>query len=221
MKTMELVNMLAAGTERQAAGGRPVMLRHVTARMAVALALGLLGALLLLAALYGVRSDLGQLLQAPLFWMKVSFPLAALLAGQMAAARLARPGVRIGLGPAAALLLPPLVLWLAGGSWLALAPPSQRLELLLGSSWEVCSLNVALLSLPTLATMLWFMRGLAPTRLHAAGAVAGLVAGAQGVLVYSLYCVEMAPPFWGVWYVLGVALPTLAGAWSGPWLLRW
>ncbi|EOA02175.1 hypothetical protein HFRIS_023957, partial [Herbaspirillum frisingense GSF30] len=101
---MELVNMLAAGTEGQAAGGRPVMLRHVTARMAVALALGLLGALLLLAALYGVRSDVRQLLQAPLFWMKVSFPLAALLAGQMAAARLARPGVRIGPGPAAALL---------------------------------------------------------------------------------------------------------------------
>jgi len=53
------------------------------------------------------------------------------------------------------------------------------------------------------------------------GAVAGLVAGAQGVLVYSLYCVEMAPPFWGVWYVLGVALPTGAGALCGPWLLRW
>ncbi|MFX7052484.1 NrsF family protein, partial [Acinetobacter baumannii] len=26
---------------------------------------------------------------------------------------------------------------------------------------------------------------------------------------------------WGVWYVLGVALPTGAGALCGPWLLRW
>ncbi|MCP1573672.1 hypothetical protein J2S30_002051 [Herbaspirillum rubrisubalbicans] len=221
MKTMELVNMLATGTGRQAGADSRAVARHAAARMAVALALGLLGAALLLAILYGVRSDLRQLLQQPLFWMKVSFPLAALLAGQVAAARLARPGMRIGLGPATALLLPPAVLWLAGGSWLALAPPSQRLELLLGSSWEVCSLNVALLSLPTLATMLWFLRGFAPTRLRAAGAVAGLVAGAQGVLVYTLYCVEMAPPFWGVWYVLGVLLPTLAGAWCGPWLLRW
>ncbi|MBV8622541.1 MAG: DUF1109 domain-containing protein [Herbaspirillum sp.] len=218
---MELVNMLAAGTGASSGPAQPVLVRNAAARMVVALASGLIGAALLLALLYGVRSDLHTLLLQPLFWMKVSFPLAAMLAGQWVASRLARPGVQVGLGPAAALLLPPVLLWLAGASWLALAPSSQRLDLLLGSSWEVCSANVALLSLPTLATMLWFLRGLAPTHLRAAGAVAGLVAGAQGVLVYSLYCVEMAPPFWGVWYVLGVALPTAAGALCGPRLLRW
>ncbi|WP_414735696.1 DUF1109 domain-containing protein [Herbaspirillum chlorophenolicum] len=216
MKTMELVDMLAAGT-----GGSRRLPGGAGTRMAVALAAGLGGSALLLAIIYGVRSDMPELLLQPLFWLKVSFPLAVLLAAQAAAARLARPGMRIGVGPAAALLLPPAVLWLAGAGWLALAPPSQRLELLLGSTWEVCSLNVALLSLPTLASMFWFMRGLAPTRLAAAGAIAGLVAGAQGVLVYSLYCVEMAPPFWGVWYVLGVLAPTLLGAWLGPVLLRW
>nr|WP_050468032.1 DUF1109 domain-containing protein [Herbaspirillum chlorophenolicum] len=213
---MELVDMLAAGT-----GGSRRLPGGAGTRMAVALAAGLGGSALLLAIIYGVRSDMPELLLQPLFWLKVSFPLAVLLAAQAAAARLARPGMRIGVGPAAALLLPPAVLWLAGAGWLALAPPSQRLELLLGSTWEVCSLNVALLSLPTLASMFWFMRGLAPTRLAAAGAIAGLVAGAQGVLVYSLYCVEMAPPFWGVWYVLGVLAPTLLGAWLGPVLLRW
>ncbi|MFJ3045357.1 DUF1109 domain-containing protein [Herbaspirillum chlorophenolicum] len=216
MKTMELVDMLAAGT-----GGSRRLPGGAGTRMAVALAAGLGGSALLLAIIYGVRSDMPELLLQPLFWLKVSFPLAVLLAAQAAAARLARPGMRIGVGPAAALLLPPAVLWLAGAGWLALAPPSQRLELLLGSTWEVCSLNIALLSLPTLASMFWFMRGLAPTRLAAAGAIAGLVAGAQGVLVYSLYCVEMAPPFWGVWYVLGVLAPTLLGAWLGPVLLRW
>lgn len=218
MKTMELVDMLAAGTG--GTGGRRLA-SGAGARMAMALAAGVGGSALLLAVIYGVRTDMPALLLQPLFWLKVSFPLAVLLAAQAAAARLARPGVRIGLGPAAALLLPPAALWLAGAGWLALAPPSQRLELLLGSTWEVCSMNIALLSLPTLAAMFWFMRGLAPTRLAAAGAIAGLVAGAQGVLVYSLYCVEMAPPFWGVWYVLGVAAPTLVGALSGPVLLRW
>ncbi|WP_343584810.1 DUF1109 domain-containing protein [Herbaspirillum sp.] len=216
MKTMELVNMLAAGIE---SGNRPR--GGPGARMAAALAMGLAGSALLLAVIYGVRSDMPELLLQPRFWLKVSFPLAVLLAAQDVAARLARPGMRIGLGPAAALMLPPLALWLAGAGWLALAPPSQRLELLLGATWEVCSLNIALLSLPTLAAMFWFMRGLAPTRLAAAGAIAGLVAGAQGVLVYSLYCVEMAPPFWGIWYVLGVLAPTLLGALSGPMLLRW
>lgn len=217
MKTMELVDMLAAGAGQAGSGRRGA----AGARMAVALAGGLAGSALLLAVIYGVRSDMPELLAQPLFWLKVSFPLAVLLAAQAAAARLARPGMRIGIGPAAALLLPPAALWLAGAGWLALAPPSQRLELVLGSTWEVCSLNVALLSLPTLAAMFWFMRGLAPTRLAAAGAITGLVAGAQGVLVYSLYCVEMAPSFWGVWYVLGVLAPTALGALSGPILLRW
>jgi len=215
MKTMELVDMLAEGIDGH---GR---LDAVGARMAVALATGLAGSSLLLAVIYGVRSDMPALLQQPLFWLKVSFPVAVLLAVQTIAARLARPGTHIGIGPVAALLLPPAALWLAGVCWLSLAPPSQRLELLLGTTWEVCSLNIALLSLPTLAAMCWFMRGLAPTRLMAAGAVAGLVAGAQGVLVYSLYCVEMAPPFWGVWYVLGMLAPTGLGALAGPVLLRW
>lgn len=218
MKTMELINMLATGTgginrRRQAIGAG--------ARMAIALAAGVAGSALLLAVIYGVRSDMSALLQQPLFWLKVSFPLAVLLAAQAVASRLAHPGMPIGQGPVAALLLPPAALWLAGAGWLALAPPSQRLELLLGSTWEVCSMNIALLSLPTLVALFWFMRGLAPTRLVAAGAIAGMVAGAQGVLVYSLYCVEMAPPFWGVWYVLGVAAPTLVGALSGPVVLRW
>ncbi|WP_237772505.1 DUF1109 domain-containing protein [Herbaspirillum robiniae] len=214
MKTMELVHMLARGggdAPRDTAG----------ARMALALAAGLGGSALLLAAVYGVRSDMPELLRQPLFWMKVSFPLAVLLAAQALATRLARPGMRIGTAPALALLLPPAALWLAGAGWMALAPSSQRVELLLGTTWEVCSLNVALLSLPTLVAMFWFMHGLAPTRLTAAGAVAGLVAGAQGVLVYSLYCVEMAPPFWGVWYVLGMLAPTMMGALAGPLLLRW
>lgn len=218
MKTMELVNLLAAGTG--GTGGKHLASSD-GARMAIALATGLGGAALLLAIIYGVRSDMPALLLQPLYWLKVSFPLAVLLAAQAAAVRLARPGIKIGLGPAAALILPPLALWLAGAGWLALAPPSQRLELLLGATWEVCSLNIALLSLPTLAAMFWFMRGRAPTRLMAAGAIAGLVAGAQGVLVYSLYCVEMAPPFWGIWYVLGMLAPTLLGALAGPLLLRW
>jgi hypothetical protein len=216
MKTMELVEMLAAG-----GNAKPGRIGLAGPRMGMALALGLAGSALLLAAVYGVRSDMPELLRQPLFWLKVSFPLAVLLAAQAIAVRLARPGMRVGLGPATRLALPPAALWLAGACWLALAPSSLRLELLLGTTWEVCSLNIALLSLPTLASMFWFMRGLAPTRLATAGAIAGLVAGAQGVLVYSLYCVEMAPPFWGVWYVLGMLAPTAVGALCGPLLLRW
>ena len=65
------------------------------------------------------------------------------------------------------------------------------------------------------------LRGAAPTRLAWAGAGAGLLAGALGALAYALHCPEMAAPFLAVWYLAGMALPTLAGAWLGPRVLRW
>ena len=68
---------------------------------------------------------------------------------------------------------------------------------------------------------LWALRGAAPTRLAWAGAGAGLLAGALGALAYALHCPEMAAPFLAVWYLAGMALPTLAGAWLGPRVLRW
>ena len=63
--------------------------------------------------------------------------------------------------------------------------------------------------------------GLAPTRLRLAGAAAGLLSGAVGALVYSLHCPELAAPFLGFWYLLGMLIPTAAGALLGPRLLRW
>jgi len=65
------------------------------------------------------------------------------------------------------------------------------------------------------------MKHLAPTRLVVAGAGAGLLAGAQALIVYSLYCAEMAIPFWGVWYVLSLMLTVALGAVLAPVLLRW
>jgi hypothetical protein len=65
------------------------------------------------------------------------------------------------------------------------------------------------------------MKGLAPTRLVLAGAGAGLVAGAQGLLVYSLYGSEMSVPFWGIWYGLAIVVTTCIGAALAPIYLRW
>jgi hypothetical protein len=62
---------------------------------------------------------------------------------------------------------------------------------------------------------------MAPTRLRIAGAAAGFAAGAAGALVYTLHCPEMAAPFLGIWYVLGMLIPTAVGAALGPSLLRW
>ena len=78
-----------------------------------------------------------------------------------------------------------------------------------------------MLSVPVFVAVVWAMQGLAPTRLRLAGAAAGLVSGSLGALVYALHCPELAAPFLGPWYLLGVLIPAGVGALLGPRLLRW
>jgi hypothetical protein len=77
------------------------------------------------------------------------------------------------------------------------------------------------LSVPAFFAVFWALRGLAPTKPQQAGAAAGLLAGAQGLLVYCLHCPEMTLPFWGIWYLLGMLVPAALGAVLGKALLRW
>jgi hypothetical protein len=49
----------------------------------------------------------------------------------------------------------------------------------------------------------------------------GFAAGAMGALVYSVHCPELAAPFLGFWYLLGMLIPTAIGMALGPRLLRW
>lgn len=213
MKTEQLVALLAAG-----AG--PVPPHAVARRFAAALGGGVLGALVLLPLTLGPRPDLAEAAQAPVFWMKLAFAAALAAAALLATARLARPGMRlghVGLG----LALPLLLVWALGAAVLVTAGPGERAALVLGSTWQTCPFNIALLSLPLFIALFWAMKGLAPTRLALAGAGTGLLAGALGALVYALHCPESSAPFLGIWYVLGMAIPTAAGALLGPRLLRW
>lgn len=213
MKTDDLIALLAAGEG-------PVD-RHVIARrMAWALLLGLAGALLLTVALYGVRGDLAEVAQTPLFWAKVALPSSTALIGLWLTTRLARPGVRAGAGWKL-LGLPLLLVWLGAAISLAGAPLDTRADLLFGRTWRTCALNITLLSLPVFVAVFWALNGLAPTRLRQAGAAGGLLAGSTATLAYCLHCPEMGVPFWGVWYVLGMLAPTVVGAWLGPHILRW
>ncbi|HZW72970.1 MAG TPA: NrsF family protein, partial [Caldimonas sp.] len=65
------------------------------------------------------------------------------------------------------------------------------------------------------------LRSLAPTRLAAAGAAAGALAGGAGAAVYAWHCNEMTLPFVAVWYVLGMAIPAGLGALLGRRWLQW
>jgi len=213
MKTDELVALLA-----EQAG--PVDRRLPQRRFGIALLAGWAGAGALAALTFGLRPDLKVVLLQPAFAAKMGFALCMVAAATWIAARLAHPGRRIG-SAWAGLAVPVLLAWAAAAAILWLAPAEARLGLLQGQSWRSCPFNIASLSPPAFVAVFWALRGLAPTRLRAAGAAGGLLAGAIATLAYCLHCPEMAVPFWSLWYLLGMAIPAVVGALLGPRLLRW
>lgn len=213
MKTDELIAMLSRGAE-------PVAPRALQRRYAAALGWGGLAAAMLMVGMLGVRPDIAEAVRLPMFWVKFAFPAALLAGALLAMLRLARPGVSLGRVPAA-LAAPVLAMWLLAAMVLLSAAPGERVPLILGETWITCPLSVTMLSVPLFIALMWATAGLAPTQLTLAGAAAGLLAGTGGALVYSLHCPEMEAPFIGVWYLLGMLIPTAAGALLGPRLLRW
>lgn len=213
MRTDDLVTMLATG----AGAAQP---NQAVRRYATAVGCGVLGAALLMATLLGPRPDLAAAVLQPMFWVKLAFVACLAAASVLAALRLSQPGVRLAWVPGA-LTAPVLAIWLLAAVVLARADAAQRAGLFFGDTWNSCPFLVALLSAPVFAAVVWAMKGLAPTRLRLAGAAAGLLAGAVGALVYSLHCPELGAPFIGVWYLLGMLIPTTTGALLGPRLLRW
>ncbi len=211
MKTDDLILLLARG-----AGPAP---RAVAARrLAPGSALGLAASAGLAAWTLGwVPSTLYTEI-AP--WFKLVYAALLALAAAWLAARLGRPLPRTG-GPllaVAAVLAAAAAVGLV--SWWQM-PPAERMTALVGHSAAECPWNVLALSLPALAASLWALRGLAPTRPVAAGAAAGLLAGALGAFGYALACDELSLPFVSAWYTLGVALTVALGALLGPRSLRW
>lgn len=213
MKTDDLVAMLATGIDA-------VDSRAVEKRFALALAVGLSGAGILMLALLGVRPDLARVAMSGMFWLKLAFPAAVLGATLSVTMKLARPGRSAGAGwlLSAAVLV---ALWVGAGAVLVAAPAALRPHMILGDTWRVCTMCVVILSIPAFCAVFWALRGLAPTKPQQAGAAAGLLAGAQGLLVYCLHCPEMTLPFWGIWYLLGMLVPAALGAVLGKALLRW
>jgi hypothetical protein len=213
MKTDELVKMLATGLDA-------VEPNAAARRYATAMGWGAFAATLLMAVLLGVRPDLPEAARLPMFWAKLAFAGSLAAASLLAAMRLSRPGAALAWVPGA-LAAPVLGMWMLAAVSLGRAAPSQWPELLLGETWNSCPLLIAMLSVPVFVAVLWAMKGLAPTRLRLAGAAAGLLAGTAGALVYTLHCPELAAPFLGFWYLLGMLIPTSAGALLGPSALRW
>lgn len=214
MKTDDLIAMLAAGAE-------PVQPHVPEQRVARACAYSLPLALVTLFALgLNIRPDFMAVVDDPMFWVKFAFPGAVGVISLLLMVRLSRPGMATGLLPR--LLSVPALAMAVLAAWVLLhAAPGDRAALVLGSTWKVCTLNIALVGMPVFIGAFWALKGLAPTQLATAGATAGLLAGAAGAVVYALHCPELQAPFLLVWNGLGMLLPAALGAALGPRLLRW
>lgn len=168
----------------------------------------------------GAQPRLPTILGDPAWWAKAGFGLTMAVVGLLAAVRLARPGAG-GALVLAWVAVPLGLLWAAAAIQLLSAPAALRDDLVLGQTWSGCPGRVAALSIPAFVAAFWVLRRMAPTRPRLAGAAAGLFSGGVGAMVYAFHCPELAPAFVGVWYVLGMAIPTAAGALIGPRALRW
>lgn len=211
MKTDDFIAMLAKdGAVRR----RPPLVTWSPVAIAVVLSA------VLMAATLGVRPHLEQWAGAPLFWLKCGFVAALAAVGLRAARTAAIPGARFGGLPwllAAAMAL----MAAAAAATLLGADTGARAQQFWGSTWRTCPFLIAFLSLPIFAAMLNVMRGLAPTRPRLAGAIAGFAAGSTAALLYCLHCPELAPSFVAFWYLLGILIPTAAGALIGRAVLAW
>ncbi|MGF7151090.1 hypothetical protein FHS96_004751 [Sphingomonas zeicaulis] len=213
MKTEDLIADLARDTRR-------VPRSTVGRRIAIGLVLGALASALLVTVWMGIRPDLGKAMRGFPFWMKWGYTLSLTLAALVVTVQLARPdsdrlrGLWLTAIPIA--LLAMICLF-----ELACTPPADWLAMWLGHSWTSCPWRVLSLAVPIFAGLLWSFRQLAPTRLRAAGAAAGLTAGAFAATVYCLHCPEVSAIFVLTWYSLGILLAAALGAVLGPRLLRW
>jgi len=212
MKTDDLIAMLASDADAVAP-------RVWLQRYALVMGAGLAGATLLMVLLLGVRPDIAEAVRLPMFWVKLAFPAALAAGALLAAVRLSRPGVAIGRA-GAMLAAPVLVIWALAAVAL-LGTPEDRSMLVWGETWAACLVNIPLLSVPAFVAGFWAMKTLAPVRPALAGAAAGLLAGALSAVAYALHCPELAAPFIGLWYLLGMLIPAALGALIGPRLLRW
>jgi hypothetical protein len=198
----------------------PVKPSDVGKQIAVA---GLIGggvSLLALLALLEIQSGLSAVANMVPLAFKACFAASLAAVGYAAIIKLARPDGRATdmLRKAAAIfiLLASIALLQSGH----VNNPGDT-KLLLGASWQSCSLCIAALSVPVTAMIGWAVRRQAPVHLRRAGAAVGMTAGAAAAAIYALACPENSLAFVLVWYSAGIALSTAMGALLGPRLLRW
>jgi hypothetical protein len=213
MNTEQLIDALSRDVP-------PVPRRAHVRRIGVGIAAGAVVTLMLVAALLGIRPDLHTAMHGFSFWMKWTYTISLGTGAVLVVAKLSRP-TATSLRSFWFLAIPVLLLAGIGIGELVSTPSREWLTMWLGHSWMICPWLVLALASPIFVGLLWSFRRLAPTRLRAAGAAAGVAAGAWAATIYCLHCPEVSAIFVLTWYSLGIVLTAAFGAFLGPRVLRW
>jgi hypothetical protein len=199
---------------------RPTPKGVVIRRLAVSLVVGGVAAFVGVAGLLGLRADMASAVLSSMFWVKLAYTGGVAVAAVWCVERLSRPAGDAG-RRLPWLLAPPAAMGAMAAWRFGSAAPSLREALVMGSSAAVCPGLILITAIPVFAALVWALRGLAPTRLRVAGALAGLTAGGAGAAIYALHCPESGAPFVAIWYTLGMVAAGALGGLLGPRLLRW
>ena len=212
MKTADLIDGLTAD-----AGA--VSPASPTRRVGATMMIGAIVALAVLALWLGFR-PLDLAMRMPSFWMKGAYTITLATGAWLLASRLSRPAASLRL-PMFAIAFVMIVMAVMAMMEMSGTPARDMKTVWMGHSWNQCPVRIALLAIPIFVLVALAIRRLAPTRLRAAGAAAGLLAGAASATVYGLACDEVSAAFTATWYTLGIAACAGVGALVGPRLLRW
>ena len=212
MKTKDLIDLLASDTLQP---HPPAQQQLVHPLLVSALVSGVL-----LVLVFGINPQIDQMAVHPAFLTKMLWLVSLMGFSLYGLFRLARPGMaggHMGIGLGLSMLA------MIGLGWVQYlqADTDARMSHWMGSSWDVCGISIAGLSLPVLGGLLWGLRQLAPTRHALTGAVAGVLSGSLAAAIYSLHCPETSFVFYAIWYTAGMVMSTILGAVSGARLLRW
>ncbi|MGO9422639.1 NrsF family protein [Roseiarcus sp.] len=212
MKTSELIAALAADPVPE-----PV---HLGRRLAAAVALGLVGALVLYGLVVGPRPDFAEALGTIRFDLKFVDALALALPSLLLLLRLMRPDAKA--GALALWLFAPLVLLAAAVvAELIVVPQDEWLPRLVGQNMRYCTTMIPMMAAPILAALIVALRAGAPQHPGWTGALAGAAAAGLASFLYASHCPDDSPLFVATWYPLATLVCAAAGAWAGRRFLAW
>lgn len=213
MKTEDLISQLAADAAPAPAAG-------LERRAAFGLVLGGVLSVVIYLLVLNPRVGFGHYLMNPLVAAKTVLPLILAGLALVMALRSTRPAAPLGKSRRAILIVPAAVVALFLYAFVT-TPEGQRLRDFLGHSIPVCLPMIIVFSIPISAGLIAAMRQGAATRPALSGALAGLAAAGFATALYSTFCTEDSPLFYGVWYSLGIGIATGIGSVLGARMLRW